>query len=164
MTEAEFVAGIAVLRTYLLKVAHRYHYSAAQDLVQDAYLQAWKNRDKFLSDPRCSKPALKAWLVTIVRNRALSLLRHEHCTHIGALLNWDESFENKPSPDNTEIGSILKDTFKHMAGLTIGQQQCLSAVVFDDQKYEEAADSLGIPVGTVKSRVMRARTRLLELA
>jgi RNA polymerase sigma-70 factor, ECF subfamily len=129
--------------------------SAADDLVQDTILKAWTNMDKF--DPATN---LDAWLFTILRNTFYSSLR--------------KTRREVRDPDGIHAGSLavqpdhpsrlaLKDFLRAFDLLTPEHREVLTLVGASGFSCEEAAEMMGVAVGTVKSRASRARRRLAEL-
>ena len=127
----------------------------ADDLVQDTVLKAWTNREQFQSGSN-----LKAWLFTILRNCYYSELRHR-------------KFEIE-DPDGVCAGQVaiapdhdaklhLRDLSRALQQLPIDQREALILVCATGLSYEEAADVCQVAVGTIKSRIARARDRLVEL-
>lgn len=137
----------------------------AEDLVQDTYLLAAENWHTFNPGSEC-----RAWLFTICRNRFLRLRKREDRqepvedsaletiaavrSHRAARESGLEgAFERQEVLDAVQ-GAIdaLPDSFREVAVL----------VDLNDQSYEAAAAILGVPVGTVRSRLFRARRLLQE--
>lgn len=127
----------------------------ADDLVQDTIVKAWSNFDKF--QPGTD---LRAWLFTILRNHFYSELR--------------KIKREVEDPNGAIAGavSILPRQLDHVALAdfnaalaTLGdeQREALVLVGASGFSYEEAAAICGCAIGTVKSRVNRARARLAEL-
>ena len=121
----------------------------ADDLVQEALLRAFDNIRRF-------KPGtnLKAWLFTIVRNEHYSQLRRRkfeaHDINI--------EFLPEPSVPPDHDGELeLRDLNRALAALSPGQRAALILVSASGFSYEEAATICGCAVGTIKSRVARAR-------
>jgi RNA polymerase sigma-70 factor (ECF subfamily) len=127
----------------------------ADDLVQDTVLKAWTNREQFQSGSN-----LKAWLFTILRNCYYSELRHRKfeiedpdgvCAAQVAVL-----------PDH-DAKLHLRDLSRALQELPPDQREALILVCATGLSYEEAADVCQVAVGTIKSRIARARDRLIEL-
>lgn len=127
----------------------------ADDLVQDTVLKAWTNREQFQSGSN-----LKAWLFTILRNCYYSELRHRKfeiedpdgiCASQVAI-----------SPDH-DAKLHLRDLSRALQHLPPDQREALILVCATGLSYEEAADVCQVAVGTIKSRIARARDRLVEL-
>lgn len=127
----------------------------ADDLVQDTLLKAWGNAEKF--EPGTS---LRAWLFTILRNTYYSLYRKR-----GREVQDSEGTyaERMATHGNQESHLDLADFRKALAKLPEEQREVLIMVGATGLSYEEAADICGVAIGTIKSRVNRARTKLAEL-
>ncbi|KAA2234916.1 RNA polymerase sigma factor [Salinarimonas soli] len=127
--------------------------AAADDLVQDCLERAiarWHLRRR--------DGSLKAWLFTIQRNLFLNGLRQR--TRRGAHLGLD-ALENAPSDEPPPDGGMgARDVLAGLALLPEEQRSVLLLVGVEDMSYGEAAEVLGIPVGTVMSRLSRARERM----
>jgi RNA polymerase sigma-70 factor, ECF subfamily len=127
----------------------------ADDLVQEALLRAFDNIERF-------KPGtnLKAWLFTIVRNEHYSQLRRRKFEAPG--VSTDTLPE--PSVPADHDGELeLRDLNRALAALSPGQRTALILVSASGFSYEEAAQICGCAVGTIKSRVARARNTLLQM-
>jgi RNA polymerase sigma-70 factor, ECF subfamily len=127
----------------------------ADDLVQEALLRAFDNIERF-------KPGtnLKAWLFTIVRNEHYSQLRRRKFEAHD--VSNDQLPEPSVPPDHD--GELeLRDLNRALAALSPGQRAALILVSASGFSYEEAAAICSCAVGTIKSRVARARTALLAM-
>lgn len=127
----------------------------ADDLVQEALLRAFDNLERF-------KPGtnLKAWLFTIVRNEHYSQLRRRKFeAHDVA-----NDLLPEPSVPPDHDGELeLRDLNRALTALSPGQRAALILVSASGFSYEEAASICGCAVGTIKSRVARARVALLAM-
>jgi RNA polymerase sigma-70 factor (ECF subfamily) len=124
----------------------------ANDLTQEALLRACANIDKFKAGSN-----MMAWLVTILRNQHCSNYRRQQRevedidgTYAGTLVSQPEQITRV---EYAELCAAL-------AELPDGMRRCLILVGVDGLSYEEAAKACKCSVGTVKSRVHRARARL----
>src|SRR5690348_10455294 len=127
----------------------------ADDLVQEALMRAINNTQRF-------KPGtnLKAWLFTIVRIEHYSQLRRGKFEAQG----MDIELLPEPSVPPDHDGKLeLRDLNRALASLSPGQRTALILVSVSGFSYEEAAEICGCAVGTIKSRVARARETLLEM-
>jgi RNA polymerase sigma-70 factor (ECF subfamily) len=127
----------------------------AEDMAQEALAKAWRARDRF--EPGTN---LKAWLFTILRNEFCSQARRGwRETH------WDcEKGERIAAPANEQEWAMnLSDTARALGGLPDSQREALILVAAGGFSYEDAAKISGIPMGTAKSRVARARAALLKI-
>ncbi len=147
------LAAIPKLRAFALSLAS--HADYADDLVQETLMKAWNHQASFQDGTN-----IKAWLFTILRNEYFSQLRKRR--------------REVEDADGDYAGSVMtpggQESQLDMADLRIALQQ-----LPDDQReavvlvgasgfsYQEVADICHVPVGTVKSRVNRARTKLAAL-
>jgi RNA polymerase sigma-70 factor (ECF subfamily) len=124
----------------------------ADDLAQEALAKAWQSRDSFRAGSN-----LKAWLFTILHNQFYSDRRRAW-----RQAPWDESAaERVPAAMGEQTWSVqLSDTARALRGLPAEQREALILVGAGGFSYEEAAKIAHCAVGTVKSRVARARKAL----
>jgi RNA polymerase sigma factor (sigma-70 family) len=127
----------------------------AGDLVQDTILRAWDKRASFQAGTN-----LNAWLFTILRNAFYSAYRKGK--HEVEDSGGEHAATLKTNPDQTDR-LYIQDLQKALARLAPDQREALLLVGAEGLPYEEAAEICGCPVGTIKSRVNRARIRLSEL-
>lgn len=127
----------------------------ADDLVQEALIRAWSNRSSFVPGTN-----LKAWMFTILRNAFISekrKRRQEVEDATGALAE-------RLSVHGEQSGHMdMVDFAKALEQLSDDQREAVILIGAEGFSYEEAAAMCGCPVGTMKSRVNRARARLGEL-
>ena len=125
----------------------------ADDLVQDTVLKAWTNREQFQSGSN-----LKAWLFTILRNQFYSDRRRAW-----RQAPWDETaVERVPAARGEQTWAVqLSDTARALRSLPAEQREALILVGAGGFSYEDAARIANCAVGTVKSRVARARKALI---
>lgn len=127
----------------------------ADDLVQDTLLKAWGAADSF-------KPGtnMRAWLFVILRNTYFSLYRRRG----REVQDSDGVFSARVGVKGAQDSAVdLADFRVALAKLPEEQREVLILVGASGLSYEEAAEISGVAVGTVKSRVNRARARLAEL-
>ena len=123
----------------------------ADDLVQDTLERSWSRRHLWRvgSDVR-------AWLFTIMHNVHLNRIRRrEH----DAL---DDGFE-PPCPPLQEQQIEMRDLHRALARLSADQREILLLVAVEEMRYADIAEILNLPIGTVMSRLSRARERLRTL-
>jgi len=127
----------------------------ADDLVQETLAKAIANKDKFTEGTN-----LTAWLITILRNQYYSVgrkLQREVADPDG---EHAATLESKPQ----QAGHLeMRDFLSALQVLPDDQREALILIGASGFSYEEAAEILGVKVGTVKSRVSRARLRLEDL-
>src|SRR5262245_43294281 len=127
----------------------------ADDLVQEALVKAWNHLDSFEKGTN-----LKAWLFTILRNAYFSELRKTK----REIADSEGQLAAKLAVPAEQQGHLdLLDLNRALAKLPPDQREALILVGAEGFSYEDAANISGCAVGTVKSRVNRARSRLNEL-
>ena len=149
MNEADSIVElIPRLRRYARALAG--DRSAADDLVQDTLERAWS---KFHLYRRGTD--LRAWLFTVMHNVYVNQLRS---AKVGAVL--DEEMPELARPAREIDGLVLRDLDAAIRRLPPEQREVLLLVALEDMSYDAAAQALGIPIGTVMSRLARAREKL----
>jgi RNA polymerase sigma-70 factor (ECF subfamily) len=122
----------------------------ADDLVQDTLARAI---EKFALWRAGSD--LRAWLFSVMHNTFVNQLRSRHATEA---LQSDDLEARPRIPDG-----VLIDLEKCLRGLPAEQREIILLIGLEEMSYAEAAQALGVPQGTVMSRLSRARTRLAVL-
>ena len=143
---------IPALRAFAWSLSH--NSSDADDLVQDTLIKAWSHRDKF------DGANLRAWLFTILRNTyytAAVRRRREVRDETG---KYAATLSTGPTQDWSLAIRALQTA---LAQLPDEHREALILVGAAGLTYEEAAEVCGCALGTIKSRVNRARARLLKL-
>lgn len=125
----------------------------ADDLVQECLTRAWEK----LSLWRRGSD-LRAWLFTILHNIFINELRRTK--RRPELLDFDEESLESPCRATQEDGLAMRDLETALYNLPFDQRAVLLLVALEELSYEQAAKALDIPVGTVMSRLARARERL----
>lgn len=150
---AELIELLPSLRAFARSLAH--NPAQADDLVQDTLVKALANVDRF--EPGTN---LRAWLFTILRNHYYSQLRKSKREVEDADGRLAARLAVRPEQD----GSVDLEDFKvAFAQLQPDHREVLTLVGASGCSYEEAAEICGCAVGTIKSRVNRARRKLTEL-
>ncbi len=145
------LAEIPRLRRYARALAG--DAARADDLVQDTLERA-------LAKGRLWRPGnLRAWLFTLMHNLFVNQVRGERLVDYRSP---DELPEAPVRPQQLD-GLALRDLDHALQCLPTEQREVLLLVSLEDLSYEEAARVLGIPIGTVMSRLSRARDRLRQL-
>jgi RNA polymerase sigma-70 factor, ECF subfamily len=149
----ELLAHAPRLRRFALSLCDTI--DRAEDLVQDTFLQALTHLDSFQPGTN-----LAAWLVTILRNRFRDQYRRRQREVEDADGHYAETLNSQPEQSThiafVEFGAAL-------AKLPPAQRQALILVGTLDLSYDDAAARCGCAAGTIKSRVHRARARLIDL-
>jgi RNA polymerase sigma-70 factor, ECF subfamily len=131
----------------------------AEDVVQEAYLRAFRFFEGFRGGDG------KAWLLTIVRNTCQTWLRREKGN--GSVVMFDEQ-AHTPELTNTNPEGMLLKKFdvgslrECLERLPVDYREVVILRELEEMSYQEIADVVKIPIGTVMSRLSRARQRLAE--
>ncbi|WP_410217394.1 sigma-70 family RNA polymerase sigma factor [Paracoccus sp. (in: a-proteobacteria)] len=144
---------LAPLRRYAFALTR--DRAAADDLVQDALLRGHEQRRQLASGQ-----APGPWLRAILRNRFLDRHRHDQAAarRDAQFAQLSPQVQDAPQDDALRL-SQLRHAF---LGLPDEQREALALVAVDGLSYAEAGATLGVPPGTVMSRVSRARARLRD--
>jgi RNA polymerase sigma-70 factor (ECF subfamily) len=128
----------------------------ADDLVQETMLKAWNARATYIPGPA----SMKSWAFVILRNCYLSQVRRRKFTG-----EYDELAAERllVAPDSQDDSLNLADVQRALLMLPIDQREALVLIGAGQLSYEEAAEICDCAVGTMKSRVSRARTALLAI-
>ncbi|MFN3687087.1 sigma-70 family RNA polymerase sigma factor [Salinarimonas sp.] len=147
------LAAVPSLRAFAISLTGQV--DRADDLVQDTLLRALSNIDRFERGTN-----LNAWLFTILRN----LFHSEYRKRRREVEDPDGSYAGRLR-SQPEQGSRLdfEDFRAALATLPPDQREALLLVGASGFSYEEAANICGCAVGTIKSRVNRARSRLIQI-
>lgn len=130
---------------------------SADDLVQDSLQQALRKRE--LWQPGTN---LRAWLFTIMHNIFVSGVRRES---IAPQVGGDpEGVGLAVAPANQDASIYLQEVERGIQALPAEQREAVLLVALEGLSYEEVGRILGIPVGTVRSRLSRAREALRRYA
>jgi len=130
--------------------------SRADDLVQDTVERALKRLDSFQEGTN-----LRAWMFTIMRNHFISECRRPK--PVAGSEELETGRYEEPIPGNQEDSVELREFTAAFSRLEKSDQEILILAGLENLPYPDIADMLDVAVGTVKSRVARARIRLREL-
>lgn len=137
--------------------------TSAEDVTSETFLVGWRRR----GDVEPGDQPLRGWLLAIAANQALNVARGQRRRL--AFLSSDRARPGvvadfaDDSASRLDDAQLLDRTRRAMAALTRRELEVVSLCVWSELSYQEAADALGIPVGTVRSRLNRARERLRGL-
>jgi RNA polymerase sigma factor (sigma-70 family) len=137
------------------------NWDTAEDLVSIVFLEAWRRRDTPL--PRGKELAWLFGIATnVVRNRRRAERRHAAALKRVPLPSPDPSFADD-SDQRVDDEELMGHALGLVAQLPLREQEVFALCAWSELSYEDAAIALRIPVGTVRSRLSRARARLQEL-
>jgi RNA polymerase sigma-70 factor, ECF subfamily len=139
----------------------------AEDITQEVFITAYHKLDT------CRHNTVKSWLLRITTNRCIDVIRRRKRRGAISLEIEDEDgevIESNPwlkdpclSPEmQAEQGQQVAAVQQHLSALPVDVRTALVLVDVMEMDYQEAASILNIPMGTLKSRVSRGRTRLLD--
>lgn len=147
------IASIPNLRAFAISLCGDVH--RADDLVQETLIKAWSHYDTFQEGTN-----LRAWLFTILRNTFIS----ERRKLMREVQDFDGDHAARLARHPEQLGHLdLIDFTRALARLSSEQREALMLVGAERFSYEEAASIARCEVGTIKSRVHRARVRLAQL-
>jgi len=153
----EIVALLPRLRRYALALCRSP--SAADDLVQSACMRALDNAESWQPGSR-----LDAWVFRILRNLWIDTTRRPSRTHISIDNERVAAIRDVQNEHQINDRLLLQDVLQAVDALPDEQREVLLLVCVEELTYREAADVLGVPIGTVMSRLARARKRLIDTA
>jgi RNA polymerase sigma-70 factor, ECF subfamily len=149
----DLLAAIPSLRAFGLSLTSRG--DRADDLVQETLMKAWKYHESFTAGTN-----MKAWLYTILRNEFYTQIRKRK----REVEDADGLHSNKVAVHGDQEGHLdMADLTIALSKLPEDQREAIVLVGASGFSYEEAAKICGCAVGTIKSRVNRARNRLAVL-
>jgi len=162
-----FDACASRLKAYAIKCGSSA--SDAEDLLQECMLTVWNKAPQF----KPASASAMTWMYTIIRNRRIDILRKEKPSQIQSFDLWPEediaqisSVELISSHLDDEVESDLNAKMVRILieSLPEEQRQIIYKVYFEGKSHSEIALDLGLPLGTIKSRLRLAMKKLDNLA
>jgi RNA polymerase sigma-70 factor (ECF subfamily) len=151
--KTDLLKTIPSLRAFAVSLAQ--NSDKADDLVQETLVKAWDKQSSFQPGTN-----LKAWLFTILRNEFYSQMRKRG----REVQDSDGAITARVAVHPGQHGSLdLKDFRKALEKLPEDQREAIILIGASGFSYEEAANICGCAVGTIKSRVSRARSHLQQM-
>jgi RNA polymerase sigma-70 factor, ECF subfamily len=130
--------------------------SRAEDLVQSCLVRALNKQHLWAPGTD-----LRAWLFTILHNQHINDVRR--LVREGIVVSIEDVASKLAAAPAVDVSVDLNDVEQAIAALPDGQREVILLAGHEGMRYEEMAATLGVPIGTVRSRLSRARTRLREL-
>ncbi len=133
--------------------------ATAEEVCQDVFMRVWEKSGSYRSD----RGKVVTWLARIARNRAIDMLRSHHSRQPGSTVEEEAAAPEAPAVDP---GERLLQSFREqevraaVASLPPDQRNALSLAFFKGKTHREIAQSLGEPLGTVKTRIRDAMMKL----
>jgi RNA polymerase sigma-70 factor (ECF subfamily) len=131
----------------------------AEDLVATVFLELWRQRERVVA----KGASLRPWLFGVASNlvRRQYRTRHRHRKALGTLAQQrDLSPDHQADTDAAAIKRHADQVLRRCASLPKAQRDVVRLRVWEQLSYEEISQALGIPIGTVRSRLSRARRHL----
>jgi RNA polymerase sigma-70 factor, ECF subfamily len=151
--KADLLAAIPSLRAFAVSLSQ--NSDKADDLVQETLVKAWDKHESFQPGTN-----LKAWLFTILRNEFYSQMRKRG----REVQDTDGAMTARLAVHPSQHGKLdLQDFRGALEQLPEDQREAIILIGASGFSYEEAAEICGCAIGTIKSRVSRARTRLQDI-
>ncbi len=147
----DVIGQLPALRRYGLSLTR--NAADAEDLVHEALLRAYERRASFRKDRN-----LRAWLLAILHNCFVDGARRKRSETVKLLRAGDLAQDAHPAPQEPAVR--LQQVRQFFMALPDEQRAVLHLVAIEGLSYQEAAATLGIPVGTLMSRLGRARAAL----
>jgi RNA polymerase sigma-70 factor (ECF subfamily) len=126
----------------------------AEDAVQETLLRAWRSADQF--DP--ARGTVRAWLFTILRNLLVDMARAR--SRRPRATSLDDGTQTPAVADDIEALLTSVAVAAALRELTVEQREVIDHCYFRARPHAEVARQLGIPVGTIRSRLFYARDAL----
>jgi RNA polymerase sigma-70 factor (ECF subfamily) len=156
IAEAQFEAEAMPHVSAIYRTASRLTGAAAEDVTQEVFLRAWRSFDRFTPGTNC-----KAWLYrilffTVSRHRRVE--RRHAATDAAEILDWVAA-----GPECAAEHLTDRELLRLLDELHPRHREVLLLVDVEEFSYRDAATVLRVPVGTVMSRLSRARRRMRDL-
>ncbi len=160
MTTIEFNCHFNSLQNKLLPFAYRLtnNVEDAKDLIQETALRAYNNKEKFETGTN-----FKAWVTTIMRNTFINIYRKKKNRATSSEPADSYVFVNENhAVDNSAHSNMTMVELDGMMHTLDNIYRTPFQLFFEGYKYEEIAENMNLPIGTVKSRIFFARQKLME--
>lgn len=154
-TEAELNDVLPALNRFALSLTR--NEDQAYDLVQDSVERAIRKADYYEAGTN-----FRSWMFTLCKRLFLNQIRRQKTA--GVPVELDDAPQSKLASGSTQEQTVeCQEMLQCFENLPMRDKVVLSLIVVEGMKYEEAAEVLDVPVGTVRSRLSRARARLKEM-
>jgi RNA polymerase sigma factor (sigma-70 family) len=139
-------------------------WAMAEDLTSTTFLLAWRGRARAPLEAESALPLLYGIATNVLRNQRRSLRRRREAFARLPLERGEEPDFAEESPTRLDDEAEMRELLRLFVRLPRREQDVVALCDWSNLSYEEAAVALGIPIGTVRSRLARGRRRLRELA
>lgn len=137
-------------------------WSAAEEVMAMTFLEAWRSRDKIAADGGSLKPWLLGIATNLARGQHRAARRHRTALARLAVVGEFPDFADDVS-GRLDDAARIKALHQALAGLRRPELEVLALCVWSGLGYAAAAEAMNVPVGTVRSRLSRARAKLARL-
>jgi RNA polymerase sigma factor (sigma-70 family) len=134
---------------------------AADDHRSKVFLEAWRRREEVDLATREALPWLYAVAVNVMRNQARSNRRRQAAVLRLPLLDAEQD-KTEDIAERIDASERARAALEQVKELSRGEREVVLLCLASEMSYRAAAGALGLPIGTVRSRLSRARTRLIE--
>jgi len=131
----------------------------AEDVLQETFVKIWNN----FSSYDASKARMYTWLLNVARNTAIDKVRTKNFRQNSQVQSIEDHVYSVDKQHKHETGTDQIGLRKLVDGLKPDQKQLIDLLYFGGYTQAEASEELGIPLGTIKTRVKAAIERLREL-
>jgi RNA polymerase sigma-70 factor (ECF subfamily) len=128
---------------------------SCEDIAQDVFFTAYKKLASF--DP--ARSSFSTWLLTIARNKSINAMKKKRPASMGEL---PEKINRHNPSDKLAEREFLDRLDRELLTLPPGQKRAFVFAEFEELSYEEIAQIEGVRIGTIKSRISRAKRRLAK--
>ena len=134
----------------------------AEDVLQETFLQVWREAVRY--DPLRGSPI--AWLIKIARSRGIDRLRQLRLKAKrdgGPIEEWHEQLQTQPSVEAMAMEQAThRGIYREMDKLPLEQRDAIMLAFFGGLTHHEIAKRLGVPMGTIKTRIRLGMQKLQE--
>jgi RNA polymerase sigma-70 factor (ECF subfamily) len=147
-----------LLKSFALSTSGMSSNALAEELVQEVMLKIWNRASTFDS----AKASATTWIYTLARNCRIDLLRRKFRVHEEVDVDelWDFGTDPEELHDELYQKRIEVDIRESLRALPSEQRQIIAKVYMEGKSHSEAAEELNLPLGTVKSRIRLAMSKL----
>ncbi len=138
----------------------------AEEITQDVFLRIWQKAGQYQAE----RARVNTWLTSIARNRCIDMLRRRQRSGrvMAGSIDWSEvapeAFLSDENPEQDALYALRRRRIRAaMIHLPDAQRQALLLAFFEGLTHTEIAERLGLPLGTVKTRIRLAMKKLRRL-
>lgn len=139
-------------------LAHLAGHDAADDLTQETYLRALGALPRF-----AGRSTARTWLLSIARRTWIDSVRHDRSRPRATSSDYNDVATQQPSTDDPNLWSEVIDAHNLLNELAPDRREAIVLTQVLGYSYEEAAKIAGVRIGTIRSRVARARKDIMQL-